>query len=89
MVRNFIIENGCSLRPVRSWRKKTGPALVALMVTATAAKKGAATRRMTDDARMSNDRFRNRDPRLNEDGAMSSIGSPDRSSTWERLVISS
>ena len=38
---------------------------------------------------MSNDRFRNREPRLNEAGAMSSIGSPERSSTWERLVMSS
>ena len=81
MVRNFIIENGTSLRPVRTWRKKTGPALVALMITATTTKKGEATNRISEDATMSKERFRNRGPRESDAGAMSNMGSPDRSST--------
>ena len=75
--------------PVRIWRKKTVPGLVALIMAATTMNAGEATRRMTDETTMSNERLQNRAPALNDAGAMSSMGSPERSSTCDRLVISS
>ena len=44
---------------------------------------------MTEDTTTSNERLRKRAPADSDAGAMSIIGRPDRSSTWDRLVISS
>ena len=89
MVRNLSTEKVRSFRPVRSWRKKTGPGLVHLMMTATARRNGESSTRAVDETRTSKVRLRKREPADSDAGAMSIIGRPDRSSTWERLVISS
>ena len=89
IVRNLSTEKGRSSRPVRTWRKKTGPGLVALIRMALTRKNGDTTSRIADDTTRSNVRLRNRDPADSEAGAMSIMGSPDRSSTCERPVISS
>ncbi len=89
IVRNLRTENGRSLRPVRTCRKNTGPGLVTLISTAVTRKNGEISTRMADDTTRSKVRLRNREPTDSDAGAMSIIGSPERSSTCERLVISS
>ena len=59
------------------------------MMAATTRKKGDSSTRMTDDTTRSNVRLKKRDPADSDAGAMSIIGRPERSSTWERLVMSS
>ena len=87
--RNLKMRNGLPPRPMRSWRKKTGPRESSLMAIAVDDQQRRATRQHDAADDRSKTRFTNMLKRPSSTGPTSSSGMPSMSSTPARVLTTS